>query len=140
MLDISPLMMGTVFILFLISLFLLNKWLFKPLVTFMDNRESSIKNDLENVNSNAHEVEELKKEAQAIIYEAKKEANKIKERASQEAKAQSDAKLSAKKSELEKMLSEFMSNLEEEKVNLKNSLLSQMPLFKESLKAKLSQL
>lgn len=140
MLDISPFLMGTVFVLFLVSLALLNKWLYKPLITFMDNRTNSIKNDLENVDSNTQEVENLHKEADRIILEAKKEAAKIKDAALEEARLQADAKIASKKTELDSRFAEFITNLNEEKVNLKNSLLSQMPLFKESLKAKLSQL
>ena len=51
-----------------------------------------------------------------------------------------EAKISSKKEELERGYNEFITSLEEEKVGLKNSLLSQVPLFKESLKAKFSQL
>lgn len=140
MIDVSLSMMVFVFICFLIGLFLFNKWLFKPILTFMDNRDSSIRNDLENVNSNATEVEELKLEAERIISEAKKEAHKIKDSAQKEAKGESQKRVESKRAELEKGFEEFKRNLEEEKNNLKNSLLSQMPLYKESLKAKLSQL
>ncbi len=140
MLDINPLLLGIVFVTFLVTLFLLNKWLYQPLLTYMDNRESSIKSDLMNIRSNADEVLGLKKEAERIIHEAKKEAAKIKEKAHSDAKESASAKAEGKRGELESKYSSFINDLSTEKQNLKNALLSQMPLYKESLKAKLSQL
>lgn len=140
MIDINPLLLLLVFAIFLISLVLLQKWLFKPMLAFMDNREKSIKNDLENVSSNSSEVDELHEEARKIIFDAKREAASIRESAQSEAKERSEKRLEEKKKELKESYDAFMSSLEEERGMLRNSLLSQMPLFKESLKAKLSQL
>ena len=140
MLDINPVLLGIVFVTFLITMFLLNKWLFKPLLTYMDNRDSSIKNDLNNIRSNSDEVVSLRLEADRIILEAKKEESKIKEKAHSDAKESAQVKIEAKRVELESKYSRFVKELQNEKLNLKNALLSQMPLYKESLKAKLSQL
>jgi F-type H+-transporting ATPase subunit b len=50
------------------------------------------------------------------------------------------SKVETKQSELDKEYGSFIEKLASDKESLKNSLLSQMPLFKESLKAKFSKL
>ncbi len=139
-LSVNPLLMLLVLVIFLTSAYLLNRWLFKPLLTFMDNRSTSIKSDLQNIQSNSSEVASLNAEAERVLSQAKAEANLIREKALESARAVAEQKISAKRDELEKKKREFMVGLEEEGVMLRNSLLSQMPLYRESLKAKLSQL
>ena len=140
MLDINGGLLVASAVIFLIVLVILNKWLYKPLIKFMDDRDESIKKDLENVTKNSGDVDEFYKEADDIVSKAKAEAHAIREKAINEAKKLAEAKISSKKEELERGYNEFITSLEEEKVGLKNSLLSQVPLFKESLKAKFSQL
>jgi F-type H+-transporting ATPase subunit b len=140
MLDISLGLLIASAAVFLIMLVVLNKWLYKPLIKFMDDRDASIKKDLENAGKNTSDVDSLYKEAEAIIAKAKHEASSMREKATFDAKKLAEEKISSKRTELEREYSEFISSLESEKANLKNALLSQMPLFKESLKAKFSQL
>lgn len=140
MLDISLGLLIASGAIFLTVLVVLNKSLYQPLIKFMDDRDASIKQDLENAGKNTSDVDSLYKEAEAIIARAKQEASSMREKATLEARKSAEEKVFAKKRELEKDYGEFMASLESEKTNLKNSLLSQMPLFKESLKAKFSQL
>ena len=140
MLDIDGGLLVASAVIFLIVLVILNKWLYKPLVKFMDDRDESIKKDLENVTKNSGDVDELYKQADDLVSKARAEAHAIREKAISEAKKLAGTKISVKKEELERSYNEFLTSLEEEKIGLKNSLLSQVPLFKESLKAKFSQL
>ncbi|NLM99373.1 MAG: hypothetical protein GX170_05055 [Campylobacteraceae bacterium] len=48
MLNISPLLLTTTVIIFLVSMYILNKILYKPLLDFMKNRDESIAIDYEN--------------------------------------------------------------------------------------------
>lgn len=139
-LSVNPWLMLIVLMIFLTSAYLLNRWLYKPLLTFMDMRNTSIKGDLQSVQSNGDEIASLNAEAEKLLAKAKAEANQIREKALESAKATAEQKVAAKRDELEKKKQEFMAGLEEERVMLRNSLLSQMPLYRESLKAKLSQL
>ena len=50
------------------------------------------------------------------------------------------SRIETKQNELETEYNKFVEKLNSDRENLKNSLLSQMPLFKESLKAKFSKL
>jgi F-type H+-transporting ATPase subunit b len=140
MLDISGGLLIASAAIFLTMMVLLNNWLFKPLLKFMDDRDSSIKRDLENVSKNSNEVDELFKEAEEIVAKAKIEAGSIRERATLEAKKLFDAKILAKREELDRDYSQFLTSLKAERVEVKNALMSQVPLFKENLKAKFSQL
>lgn len=74
------------------------------------------------------------------MHNAKQEAALIKNKAQEDAKQKAEAKIAQKREELNIKYKDFVVGLDEEKINLRNSLLSQVPLFKESLKAKLGKL
>jgi F-type H+-transporting ATPase subunit b len=140
MLDIHLSLMLLVAVVFLVLLFLLNSWLYQPLLRFMDERDKSIRKDLENVSSNTHEIDELRAKADAVIAQAKNEAAAMRAKTIEESKLLAQSKLEAKKEELESAYQAFLGELKKEEEQLKSELLSQMPLFKESLKAKFSQI
>jgi len=140
MLDLHLPLMLFVLVLFLTLLVLLNNMLFKPLVKFMDDRDASIAKDLEAAKSVSGNTDELNAKADAIISEAKNEAAAIRQKAIDDEKTLAASKVETKQNEIEKEYEGFVKKLSSEKENLKNELLSQMPLFKESLKAKFSKL
>lgn len=137
MLDISPILLLSSGIIFLLVLARLNSCLFKPLLKHMDDRAESIKKDLENAKSNGADVNGMLAEANDVIAKAKKEAAAIRDKAYNEAKDIADAKLVSAKSDLETKYTEFAKELQAETVVLKDSLMASMPQFNESLKAKL---
>ncbi|MGP1579522.1 MAG: FoF1 ATP synthase subunit B' [Wolinella sp.] len=139
-LSVNPWLMLVVFTIFILSVYLLNKWLYKPLLTFIDNRNISIKSDLESIQNNGSEIAFLDAEAARVLTQARSEANLIREKAIQSAMAISEKKITTKHEELEKKKKEFLKVLAEEEGVLRSSLLAQMPLYRESLKAKISQL
>ncbi|MEA3456945.1 MAG: F0F1 ATP synthase subunit B' [Campylobacterota bacterium] len=140
MLDISVPLMLFVFVLFLTLLVVLNRMLYKPLVKFMDDRDKSISNDLNAARSLSGNSEALHAEAEGILDKARSEASEIRQKAIDEARVLAESKAENKRTELDKEYVSFMEKLESEKEVLRNSLLSQMPLFKESLKAKFSKM
>ena len=140
MLDISPVLLLSSGIIFLLVVARLNSCLFKPLLKHMDDRATSIKKDLEDAKSNSADVDGLLAEANEIISKAKKEAAGIREQAYKEAKDSADAKLASAKLNLEAKSAEFAKSLQDETKALKASLLSSMPQFNESLKSKLSSI
>ena len=139
-LSVNPWLMLVVFAVFILSVYLLNKWLYKPLLTFIDNRNISIKSDLESIQNNGSEIASLDAEAARVLTQARSEANLIREKALESAKMISEQKVASKREELEKKKREFLNALAEEENALRSSLLAQMPLYRESLKAKISQL
>ena len=140
MLDIHLPLMLFVFVLFLSLLVLLNNMLFKPLIKFMDDRNDSIAKDLEAAKGLGGNTDELNAKADENISNAKAEAATIRQKAIDDEKALAASKVETKQNELEKEYASFLERLASDKEELKNSLLSQMPLFKESLKAKFSKL
>lgn len=140
MLDISPVLLLSSGFIFLLVVARLNSCLFKPLIKHMDDRAASIKKDLEDAKSNGADVDGLLAQANDLLVGAKKEAAAIREQAYKEAKESADAKLASAKSNLEAKSVEFAKNLQDETKALRDSLVSSMPQFNESLKAKLSSI
>ena len=140
MLDIDLSLMLFVLALFLILLAILNQMLYKPLLKFMDDRDNSIANDLDVARGLSGSSDALHAEAKGILDEARSSASDIRKKAVDEAKVLAESKAENRRAELDKEHVSFMESLENEKETLRNSLLSQMPLFKESLKAKFSKL
>ncbi|DAB32810.1 MAG TPA: ATPase [Sulfurospirillum sp. UBA11407] len=140
MMDISPALLLVTGAVFFTLLIVLNKMLYKPLIEFIDNRNNSIKRDLENAGKNTSDVEAYFKEADQIILAAKAEAGKIREAALNKAKVDAAKKIEQKKSELEEEYTSFLKDLDAEKTEFTDSLSAQIPLFQEGVRAKLSQI
>lgn len=140
MLDLHLPLMLFVLVLFLTLLVLLNNMLFKPLVKFMDDRDTSIAKDLEAAKGLSGNTDELNAKAEDILSNAKNEAATIRQKAIDDEKTLAASKVETKQNEIDNEYEGFVSKLASEKETLKNELLSQMPLFKESLKAKFSKL
>ena len=140
MLDIHLPLMLFVLVLFLTLIVLLNNMLYIPLIKFMDDRDTSIAKDLEASKGFSSNTDELNAKADENISIAKNEAAEIRQKAIDYAKTLAASKVEKKQGEVEKEYEGFVQKLISEKENLKNELLSQMPLFKESLKAKFSKL
>lgn len=140
MLDISPILLLVTGSVFFILLIVLNKMLYKPLLTFIDNRNESIKRDLENAGKNTSDVEAYYKEADQIILAAKAEAGKIREVALSEAREIAAKKVEQKQSELEEEYALFLKDLSAEKTQFKDSLSVSIPLFRDTIKQKLNNI
>jgi len=140
MLDIHLPLIVFVLVLFLVLLLILNTILFQPLIKFMDDRERTIAKDLEVAKELSNNSEELKAKAEEIIYEAKSEAAKIKQKTVEEEKQKAAHMIELTLNELNLSYKIFLEELETEKKKIKNTLLSQIPLFKESLKAKFTKI
>ena len=140
MLDINLSLMAVMLLVFFVMLYQLNKALYKPLLKFMDDRDAAIAKDMDAARNMSGNTDELQAKAQANMNEAKAVAAKLRQDVMEEGKAKTAEAVVQKQTELEKMQADFSVKLEEEKVVLQNSLLSQIPLIKEGLKAKFSQL
>jgi F-type H+-transporting ATPase subunit b len=140
MLELNPTLMALVLILFIGLIVYLNKALYEPLINFMDQRNLTIAKDLQEAESLTAGADNLESEANEILAKAKQEALSIRQSAAQEATQEADKLIRQKEAELEKAYEEFKAKLEQEKEEARNAILSQVPLIKEALKAKFSQL
>ena len=140
MLDINPILLLATFVVFLSLIAALNSWLYNPLFAYMNKRDEDIKKDLDKVGSNDDEIQNLNAKADSIIMNAKLEASALREKVIADAKELADSKLEAKRAELANEYLEFEKSLEDSKKQLSEELMSQIPLFKEAVKAKFSQI
>ncbi|MBE0495548.1 MAG: F0F1 ATP synthase subunit B' [Campylobacterales bacterium] len=140
MLDISPALLLMAVAVFLVMLILLNKVLYRPLLEFVQNRNNSIASDYENAGKNTSDISAYQEEAERILREAKTEAAKIRAEVIQESKDAALKKIEQRKAELEEEYVAFLEGLDKERIELKNGLLAQMPLFKEGIQGKLNQI
>ena len=140
MLDINPILLIATLIVFLTLIAVLNNWLYKPLFAYMKKRDEDIKKDLQKVGNNDDEINELNSKAQLIINNAKIDVTALREKVVADAKELADSKLEAKRAELASQYLEFEQSLSKSREQLVSDLKSQIPLFKEAVKAKFSQL
>ncbi|QOP45339.1 FoF1 ATP synthase subunit B' [Sulfurimonas paralvinellae] len=140
MLDINPILLLATFVVFVSLIAVLNSWLYNPLISFMKKRDEDIKKDLDKVGNNDAEINELHEKAESIIMNAKLEAAALREKVIADAKELADSKLEAKRAELAQEYLEFEQSLAKSKEELTNELMGQVPMFKEALKAKMSQI
>ncbi len=140
MLDINPILLLATFVVFVSLIAVLNSWLYNPLISFMHKRDEDIKRDLDEVGSNDSEINELHAKAESIIMNAKLEAAALREKVIADAKELAESKLEAKSAKLAQEYLEFEQLLAKSKKKLTNDLMSQVPMFKEALKAKMSQI
>ncbi len=140
MLDINPILLAGTIIVFLALIAVLNSWLYNPLFSYMEKRDADIQKDLSEVGNNDAEIAELEAQAQKIISDAKLEAAAMREKVIADAKVLAESKMEAKRATMAKEYEEFEASLEKEKEELNSALLSQVPLFKEAVKAKFAQI
>ena len=140
MLDINPILLLATFVVFLSLIAVLNSWLYNPLFSFMSKRDEDIKKDLDKIGSNDDEIQALHSKAESIIMNAKLDAAALREKVVADAKELADSKLEAKRAELASEYLEFEKSLTKSKDELTTDLMSQVPLFKEAVKAKFSQI
>lgn len=132
-------MISTLIALFFL-LVVLNKFLYKPLLGFMENRDETIKKDLENASRNSEDITSYHEESDKIILEAKNEALKIRMNVLNETKLSHEKKVEAKKTELEAEYDNFLKSINTEKNELKTALIAQMSSYQEVMNKKLNQL
>lgn len=140
MLDINPILLLATFVVFLSLIAVLNSWLYNPLFSFMNKRDDDIKKDLQRVGNNDDEINELSSKAKLIVNNAKLEAAALREKVIQDAKELAESKVEAKRAELASQYLEFEQLLAKTKEQLTKDIMSQVPLFKEAVKAKFSQI
>ena len=140
MLDISPMLLGSTLIVFLVLIAVLNSLLYKPLFSYMEKRDADIKNDLEQVGNNDSEIAALHAKAEKIMSEAKLEAAALREKVIAEAKALANSKIETKRAELALEYKAFESELSQERTRLIAGLQNEVPAFQSAVSAKLSQI
>jgi F-type H+-transporting ATPase subunit b len=137
MLDISIVVMLIEAGIFLVTLILLNQWLFQPLLSFMDKRDVKLQEELKAVSSNTDEAKQYEEEIASIIENAKAKASKIKKEAIEEAKKEANAMVESEVSRIESAKVTFNEGLESKKAELRATLEANSAELKDMLSTKL---
>jgi F-type H+-transporting ATPase subunit b len=140
MLDLYPSLMGIVLLIFFFLLYQLNQKLYRPLIRFMDDRDQTIAKDLKAAKNLSSDSGDLQSRARENLERARNEAARMRQRAIESVRNENQKALEEKQRELEEEYLRFTTRLEKEREDLKTKILSQLPLIKESLKAKFSQI
>jgi F-type H+-transporting ATPase subunit b len=137
MLDISLVVMLIEAGIFFVTLILLNRWLFQPLLSFMDSREAKLQNELKAASSNTEEAQKYEEEIASIIENAKSEASKIKKEALEKAKKEATQLVDSEISKIETAKSAFNEELVSKKAELAKILEMESVTLKDMLSRKL---
>lgn len=140
MLDISlPLLISTL-VLFIFLIYYLNKYLYVPLLSYMEKRDSDLKKDLEEASANDADISSSKEEAEKLLADARLEATSIRDSVVESTKKIIEEKLAEKKRELETAFSEFEKTLVSEKEALKQAILSKSSTFEDSMRNRFAKI
>jgi len=133
MLDIQPSLLAFEIITFLLLVAILNQILYKPMLSFIEERNSNLKADAGLADAQESEKEALITEANKLLADAKSEAAKIRHEAVTAAKAEAETKINAVKESVKTEVANFSSELTAQKAELKVTILSNSEGYKQSL-------
>jgi F-type H+-transporting ATPase subunit b len=137
MLDINLWLMVSVAVIFLVTMMLLNQWLFKPIIAFMEEREAKLEEQMKMINANSHDSEELEKEIEELLRNAKHEAAKIREEAKAKALAEIQELKEKKQAEIEDAKAKLAKEIEAEKERILNELSKESNVIKSMIENKI---
>ncbi len=140
MLDISPMLLVSTLIVFLVLIAVLNSLLYKPLFSYMEKRDADIKKDLDEVGNNDAEIAAFHAQAEKIISDGKLQAHAMREKVVMETKLLVSSKIEAKRAELALEYAKFEEAMAEERSQLREALRLEVPNFQAAVSAKLHQI
>ena len=140
MLEIDPKLLGITVVVFLVMIYLLNVILYKPILSFVDNRNESIANEEKELSKYGNDTKKDEEECAAILASARDEVSKLKAAAIQSANELSKSKIDAERARLEADYKEFEAGLKTEQEALKVALSDNLPIIKTEIKSVLSKL
>ncbi len=125
--------MAVVFVVFVLLLWAMNVWVYRPLLAFMDNRQAEIKDSLAKIKTDNTQSVEIRHQIDALLKEAAEKRREMIAEAIQKAAESYDAVIKQKENELNQEFEAFVKQLQNEKQILKEQLQVQMPVFEDEL-------
>ncbi|ANH46285.1 ATP F0F1 synthase subunit B' [Helicobacter pylori] len=125
--------MAVVFVVFVLLLWAMNVWVYRPLLAFMDNRQAEIKDSLAKIKTDNAQSVEIGHQIEALLKEAAEKRREMIAEAIQKATESYDAVIKQKENELNQEFEAFAKQLQNEKQALKEQLQAQMPVFEDEL-------
>ncbi|GAA6867405.1 FoF1 ATP synthase subunit B' [Helicobacter pylori] len=131
--SVNPYLMAVVFVVFVLLLWAMNVWVYRPLLAFMDNRQAEIKDSLAKIKTDDTQSVEIRHQIDALLKEAAEKRREMIAEAIQKATESYDAVIKQKENELNQEFEAFAKQLQNEKQILKEQLQAQMPVFENEL-------
>ncbi|GAA7046292.1 FoF1 ATP synthase subunit B' [Helicobacter pylori] len=131
--SVNPYLMAVVFVVFVLLLWAMNVWVYRPLLAFMDNRQAEIKDSLAKIKTDNTQSVEIRHQIDALLKEAAEKRREMVAEAIQKAAESYDAVIKQKENELNQEFEAFAKQLQNEKQILKEQLQVQMPVFENEL-------
>ncbi len=125
--------MAVVFVVFVLLLWAMNVWVYRPLLAFMDNRQAEIKDSLAKIKTDNAQSVEIRHQIETLLKEAAEKRREMIAEAIQKATESYDAVIKQKENELNQEFEAFAKQLQNEKQILKEQLQVQMPIFENEL-------
>ncbi len=125
--------MAVVFVVFVLLLWAMNVWVYRPLLAFMDNRQAEIKDSLAKIKTDNAQSVEIRHQIETLLKEAAEKRRETIVEAIQKAAESYDAVIKQKENELNQEFEAFAKQLQNEKQVLKEQLQAQMPVFEDEL-------
>jgi len=110
---------------FLILLFLVNKFLVKPVGKFLEERADTIKGDLDIAESNKDASEKLLDEQKEVLRNARLEAKDIRDKAEENTKREREVSLNVAKDDAKRIVDQARRDIEQDVAKVKQTLLSE---------------
>ncbi len=125
--------MAVVFVVFVLLLWAMNVWVYRPLLAFMDNRQAEIKDSLAKIKTDNAQSVEIRHQIETLLKEAAEKRREMIAEAIQKAAESYNAVIKQKENELNQEFEAFAKQLQNEKQILKEQLQVQMPVFENEL-------
>ncbi len=125
--------MAVVFVVFVLLLWAMNVWVYRPLLAFMDNRQAEIRDSLAKIKTDNAQSVEIRHQIETLLKEAAEKRREVIAEAIQKAAESYDAVIKQKENELNQEFEAFAKQLQNEKQILKEQLQAQMPVFEDEL-------
>ncbi len=125
--------MAVVFVVFVLLLWAMNVWVYRPLLAFMDNRQAEIKDSLAKIKTDNAQSVEIRHQIETLLKEVAEKRREMIAEAIQKATESYDAVIKQKENELNQEFEAFAKQLQNEKQILKEQLQAQMPVFEDEL-------
>ncbi|GAA6985665.1 FoF1 ATP synthase subunit B' [Helicobacter pylori] len=131
--SVNPYLMAVVFVVFVLLLWAMNVWVYRPLLAFMDNRQAEIKDSLAKIKTDNTQSVEIRHQIETLLKEVAEKRREMIAEAIQKATESYDAVIKQKENELNQEFEAFAKQLQNEKQILKEQLQVQMPVFENEL-------
>ncbi|GAA9057848.1 FoF1 ATP synthase subunit B' [Helicobacter pylori] len=131
--SVNPYLMAVVFVVFVLLLWAMNVWVYRPLLAFMDNRQAEIKDSLAKIKTDNAQSVEIRHQIETLLKEAAEKRREMIAEAIQKATESYDAVIKQKENDLNQEFEAFAKQLQNEKQILKEQLQAQMPVFENEL-------